>query len=586
MHETPGVTRDRKELVCDWNGRRFLLIDTGGVDIADQLAAHALDRRPGAGRDRRGRPRPVRRRRAGGRDAGRRGAGGDPAQRRTSPCSLLANKIDDPAQDALALEFHRLGLGDPVPVSAVHGHGTGDLLDAIVDVMLSGQRPRREGGRGGDPRGDPRPAERRQVEPPERAARRGARDRLRAAGHDARRDRHRPSARRPHLRARRHRRAAPQAQASARGSSTTRSCARSRPPSGPTSRSCSSTRARAWSIRISPWPTSPARRSARRSSCSRSGTSPRRTSRTCARGSRPRLRQRPAARHRLREDRPRDRPPARPGRDSCSRSTPPGSRPRRAEPLPRRAARGARAAVAQRPAPEPALRDADAGRGRRASASSSTTPGLITRDYGYWVENQLRERFELEGVPVSRSTSCRRRQRERRSTLASQSAPGGAGGRRSRCVLAARGHDVTLACRDPEQARAIEETGRNPRYLPNADSRRARATTVDDPALGRRRPARRRRPEPRVRARSCAALPGAAPVLSLTKGLDPETGGRLSELVERRAGRRPLRPELRGGDRRRPARGRGDRERGRAARARAPGRRSTRSPSASTRTTT
>src|SRR3954462_5318776 len=35
VHETPGVTRDRKELVCEWNGRRFLLIDTGGVDIAD-----------------------------------------------------------------------------------------------------------------------------------------------------------------------------------------------------------------------------------------------------------------------------------------------------------------------------------------------------------------------------------------------------------------------------------------------------------------------------------------------------------------------------------------------------------------------
>src|SRR5262249_53683437 len=42
------------------------------------------------------------------------------------------NKIDDPSRDAAALEFHRLGLGDPVPLSALHGHGTGDLLDAIV----------------------------------------------------------------------------------------------------------------------------------------------------------------------------------------------------------------------------------------------------------------------------------------------------------------------------------------------------------------------------------------------------------------------------------------------------------------------
>jgi GTP-binding protein len=53
---------------------------------------------------------------------------------------LLANKIDDPSQDALALEFHRLGLGDPVPISAVHGYGTGDLLDAIV-TMLPGAGP-------------------------------------------------------------------------------------------------------------------------------------------------------------------------------------------------------------------------------------------------------------------------------------------------------------------------------------------------------------------------------------------------------------------------------------------------------------
>src|SRR5438045_4236006 len=35
VHETPGVTRDRKELVCEWNGRRFRLVDTGGVDVAD-----------------------------------------------------------------------------------------------------------------------------------------------------------------------------------------------------------------------------------------------------------------------------------------------------------------------------------------------------------------------------------------------------------------------------------------------------------------------------------------------------------------------------------------------------------------------
>ncbi len=48
------------------------------------------------------------------------------------PVLLLANKIDDSSHEADAYEFHRLGLGDPIPVSALHGHGTGDLLDAIV----------------------------------------------------------------------------------------------------------------------------------------------------------------------------------------------------------------------------------------------------------------------------------------------------------------------------------------------------------------------------------------------------------------------------------------------------------------------
>jgi glycerol-3-phosphate dehydrogenase (NAD(P)+) len=110
----------------------------------------------------------------------------------------------------------------------------------------------------------------------------------------------------------------------------------------------------------------------------------------------------------------------------------------------------------------------------------------------------------------------------------------GAWGTAFACVLSARGHDVTLACRDAEQARAIEETGHNPRYLPEVDLEGVSATTVDDPAL-----AGADLHVVAVPSRSFAevvrGLPGAAPVLSLTKGLDPESGGRLSQLVERRA---------------------------------------------------
>jgi glycerol-3-phosphate dehydrogenase (NAD(P)+) len=109
----------------------------------------------------------------------------------------------------------------------------------------------------------------------------------------------------------------------------------------------------------------------------------------------------------------------------------------------------------------------------------------------------------------------------------------GAWGTAFACVLAARGHDVTLAMRDPEQARKIAETGRNPRYLPSLDLEGVAATTVDDPLLAGADLHVVAVPS-RAFAEVVRALPGAAPVLSLTKGLDPESGGRLSGLVERR----------------------------------------------------
>ena len=109
----------------------------------------------------------------------------------------------------------------------------------------------------------------------------------------------------------------------------------------------------------------------------------------------------------------------------------------------------------------------------------------------------------------------------------------GAWGTAFACLLADRGHDVTLATRDPEQAREIEETGRNPRYLPNVDLHGVAATTVDDGSLAGADLHVVAVPSPAF-SEVARALPGAAPVLSLTKGLDPERGGRLSELVERR----------------------------------------------------
>jgi GTPase len=137
VFETPGVTRDRKEIVCEWNGKRFILVDTGGVDIVDpspitraivdqarraveeaDLVLFIVDAKTGV-------------------------TPGDEEvaeilRRARKPVLVLANKVDDPRRDDEALEFHRLGLGDPIPVSALHGHGTGDLLDRIVDELPGG----------------------------------------------------------------------------------------------------------------------------------------------------------------------------------------------------------------------------------------------------------------------------------------------------------------------------------------------------------------------------------------------------------------------------------------------------------------
>jgi GTPase len=143
VHQTPGVTRDRKELVCEWRGRRFLLVDTGGVDLADRspitrqvadqartaieeadLVLFVVDAQIGVT--------------PGDEEVA------DLLRRSGRPVLVIANKVDDLSRsDQMIHEFHRLGLGEPVAISAVHGHGTGDLLDAILE-RLPGQASRPE----------------------------------------------------------------------------------------------------------------------------------------------------------------------------------------------------------------------------------------------------------------------------------------------------------------------------------------------------------------------------------------------------------------------------------------------------------
>jgi len=133
VEEHPGVTRDRKSVDAEWNGVGFELVDTGGWlaggdDLDDKVSAQAekalaeadlilfvVDASVGSTDDDLAAARVIKR-------TGR-------------PAILVANKVDDPVHEAAIWELMDLGVGEPFPVSALHGRGTGDLLDAVVDAL-------------------------------------------------------------------------------------------------------------------------------------------------------------------------------------------------------------------------------------------------------------------------------------------------------------------------------------------------------------------------------------------------------------------------------------------------------------------
>jgi GTP-binding protein len=131
VHERPGVTRDRNELTTDWNGRSITLIDTGGVDLDDRegIAARIQEQARAAIAEADAVVLVVDAR-AGLRPGDHEIA--DILRRAPLPVLVAANKVDVVADLPLAAEFNRLGLGEPVAVSAAQGLGTGDLLDRIA----------------------------------------------------------------------------------------------------------------------------------------------------------------------------------------------------------------------------------------------------------------------------------------------------------------------------------------------------------------------------------------------------------------------------------------------------------------------
>jgi GTP-binding protein len=145
VEEKPGVTRDRKELEAEWNGRRFRVVDTGGwlapggesgdpaaltrevsrqaeraISDADAVL-FVVDATVGVTEDDDRVARILRR------------AG--------VPVLVVANKVDDERRETDAWALQRLGLGDPYPVSALHGRGSGDLLDAVVEALPDETEP-------------------------------------------------------------------------------------------------------------------------------------------------------------------------------------------------------------------------------------------------------------------------------------------------------------------------------------------------------------------------------------------------------------------------------------------------------------
>lgn len=134
VHEMRGVTRDRSYHEADWNGRSFTLIDTGGIEMGSDdafqssITSQALAATEEA-------------------DVivflvdGKTGINADDEEvarilrRSKKPVLLTVNKLDSVKQEGELWEFYQLGLGDPRPVSALHGTGTGDLLDEIVSLF-------------------------------------------------------------------------------------------------------------------------------------------------------------------------------------------------------------------------------------------------------------------------------------------------------------------------------------------------------------------------------------------------------------------------------------------------------------------
>jgi GTP-binding protein len=147
VEDVPGVTRDRVAYDATWNGRRFTVVDTGGWEPSARGLAAAVAEQAQIAVELADAVVFVIDTTVGATDADE--AVARVLQRSGHPVVLAANKVDDVRLEAEAASLWSLGLGEPYPVSALHGRGSGDLLDAVLAALPEPAPPLLEGEDGG-----------------------------------------------------------------------------------------------------------------------------------------------------------------------------------------------------------------------------------------------------------------------------------------------------------------------------------------------------------------------------------------------------------------------------------------------------
>jgi GTPase len=135
-HEMPGVTRDRVELPVRWRDRSFVIVDTGGFSTRARGIEQDVTRQATRAMEQADLILLVVDATAGIQEEDAQLAAA--LRRGTVPVVVVANKVDSETHEPAAYELYKLGLGEPVPVSALHGRGSGDLLDRVLELLPEG----------------------------------------------------------------------------------------------------------------------------------------------------------------------------------------------------------------------------------------------------------------------------------------------------------------------------------------------------------------------------------------------------------------------------------------------------------------